>query len=50
MWDVARWKEALETCAQRVDEEMEALTLVICPKTSETTESLSHFIIIIVQR
>ncbi|XP_031151618.1 tektin-2 [Sander lucioperca] len=27
VWDVARWKEALETCAQRVDEEMEALTL-----------------------
>ncbi|XP_068603558.1 tektin-2 [Brachionichthys hirsutus] len=26
-WDVARWKEALETCAQRVDEEMAALTL-----------------------
>ncbi|XP_044028795.1 tektin-2 [Siniperca chuatsi] len=27
VWDVARWKEALETCAQKVDEEMEALTL-----------------------
>nr|XP_046273365.1 tektin-2 isoform X2 [Scatophagus argus]XP_046273366.1 tektin-2 isoform X2 [Scatophagus argus]XP_046273367.1 tektin-2 isoform X2 [Scatophagus argus]XP_046273368.1 tektin-2 isoform X2 [Scatophagus argus]XP_046273370.1 tektin-2 isoform X2 [Scatophagus argus] len=26
-WDVARWKEALETCAKKVDEEMEALTL-----------------------
>ncbi|XP_037651718.1 tektin-2 [Sebastes umbrosus] len=26
-WDVARWKEALEQCAQKVDEEMEALTL-----------------------
>ncbi|XP_068189532.1 tektin-2 [Antennarius striatus] len=26
-WDVARWKEVLETCAQRVDEEMGALTL-----------------------
>ncbi|XP_034401189.1 tektin-2 [Cyclopterus lumpus] len=26
-WDVARWKEELETCAQKVDEEMEALTL-----------------------
>ncbi|GAA6233241.1 tektin-2 [Lates japonicus] len=27
VWDVSRWKEALETCAQKVDEEMEALTL-----------------------
>ncbi|XP_042363048.1 tektin-2 [Plectropomus leopardus] len=27
LWDVSRWKEALETCAQKVDEEMEALTL-----------------------
>ncbi|CAK6971576.1 tektin-2 [Scomber scombrus] len=27
VWDVARWKEALETCAQSVDKEMEALTL-----------------------
>ncbi|XP_045914962.1 tektin-2 isoform X2 [Micropterus dolomieu] len=27
VWDVARWKEALETCAQKVDEEMEALTV-----------------------
>ncbi|KAM9386052.1 tektin-2 [Pholidichthys leucotaenia] len=27
VWDVARWKNALETCAQKVDEEMEALTL-----------------------
>nr|XP_020453202.1 tektin-2 [Monopterus albus]XP_020453203.1 tektin-2 [Monopterus albus] len=27
IWDVARWKEALEGCAQKVDEEMEALTL-----------------------
>ncbi|KAK2920845.1 tektin-2 [Channa argus] len=27
VWDVARWKETLETCAQKVDEEMEALTL-----------------------
>ncbi|KAM7384631.1 hypothetical protein PAMA_011809 [Pampus argenteus] len=27
VWDVARWKEALETCAQKTDEEMEALTL-----------------------
>ncbi|XP_070841432.1 tektin-2 [Chaetodon trifascialis] len=26
-WDVARWKETLETCAQKVDKEMEALTL-----------------------
>ncbi|XP_074543090.1 tektin-2 [Halichoeres trimaculatus] len=26
-WDVARWKDMLETCAQKVDEEMEALTL-----------------------
>ncbi|XP_030597584.1 tektin-2 [Archocentrus centrarchus] len=27
VWDVARRKEALEICAQKVDEEMEALTL-----------------------
>lgn len=27
-WDVARWKEALEICAQEVDKEMESLTLV----------------------
>ncbi|XP_029022144.1 tektin-2 [Betta splendens] len=27
VWDVARWKDALEACAQKVDEEMEALTL-----------------------
>ncbi|XP_028255770.1 tektin-2 [Parambassis ranga] len=27
VWDVARWKDTLETCAQRVDEEMDALTL-----------------------
>lgn len=27
-WDVARWKEALETCTQEVDKEMEALALV----------------------
>ncbi|KAI3358799.1 hypothetical protein L3Q82_015195, partial [Scortum barcoo] len=27
IWDVARWKETLETCAKKVDEEMEALTL-----------------------
>ncbi|XP_067468445.1 tektin-2 [Thunnus thynnus] len=27
VWDVARWKEALETCAQKVDKEMEDLTL-----------------------
>ncbi|XP_060948970.1 tektin-2 [Limanda limanda] len=27
LWDVARWKEALEACARKVDEEMEALTL-----------------------
>nr|XP_004569277.1 tektin-2 [Maylandia zebra]XP_012779570.1 tektin-2 [Maylandia zebra] len=27
VWDVARWKEVLETCAQKVDEEMETLTL-----------------------
>ncbi|XP_038123208.1 tektin-2 isoform X1 [Cyprinodon tularosa] len=27
IWDVARWRDALERCAQRVDEEMEALTL-----------------------
>ncbi|XP_040909686.1 tektin-2 [Toxotes jaculatrix] len=27
VWDVARWKEVLETCARKVDEEMEALTL-----------------------
>uniref|UniRef100_UPI0037E8A5E8 tektin-2 n=1 Tax=Semicossyphus pulcher TaxID=241346 RepID=UPI0037E8A5E8 len=26
-WDVARWKDVLESCAQKVDEEMEALTL-----------------------
>ncbi|CAJ1082806.1 tektin-2 [Xyrichtys novacula] len=26
-WDVARWKDVLENCAQKVDEEMEALTL-----------------------
>lgn len=26
--DVARWKEALESCTQEVDKEMEALTLV----------------------
>lgn len=32
VWDVSRWKEALETCAQKVDEEMEALTLVIVQK------------------
>ncbi|XP_029370491.1 tektin-2 [Echeneis naucrates] len=31
--DVARWKEALETCAQKVDEEMEALTL--CKEQNE---------------
>ncbi|KAE8282507.1 Tektin-2 Tektin-t Testicular tektin [Larimichthys crocea] len=27
IWDVARWKDTLEICAQKVDEEMEALTL-----------------------
>ncbi|XP_041868508.1 tektin-2 isoform X2 [Melanotaenia boesemani] len=27
VWDVARWKDVLETCALKVDEEMEALTL-----------------------
>ncbi|KAF7211433.1 tektin-2 [Nothobranchius furzeri] len=27
VWDVARWKDVLERCAQKVDEEMEALTL-----------------------
>ncbi|CAB1447233.1 unnamed protein product [Pleuronectes platessa] len=27
LWDVARWKDALEACARKVDEEMEALTL-----------------------
>ncbi|CAN9503554.1 unnamed protein product [Ophioblennius macclurei] len=27
VWDLSRWKEALEMCAQKVDEEMEALTL-----------------------
>ncbi|XP_023118365.1 tektin-2 [Amphiprion ocellaris] len=27
MWDVGRWKDMLESCAQKVDEEMEALTL-----------------------
>ncbi|KAE8282473.1 Tektin-2 Tektin-t Testicular tektin [Larimichthys crocea] len=27
VWDVARWKDTLEICAQKVDEEMEALTL-----------------------
>ncbi|XP_026204798.1 tektin-2 [Anabas testudineus] len=27
VWDVAQWKKALESCAQKVDEEMEALTL-----------------------
>ncbi|XP_061597322.1 tektin-2 [Cololabis saira] len=27
VWDVTRWKEALEACAQEVDKEMEALTL-----------------------
>ncbi|XP_030266787.1 tektin-2 [Sparus aurata] len=32
-WDVARCKEALEACAQKVDQEMEALTL-----TKEQTE------------
>ncbi|XP_034560480.1 tektin-2 [Notolabrus celidotus] len=26
-WDVARWRDVLESCAQKVDEEMEALTL-----------------------
>lgn len=26
-WDVSRWKEELEACARKVDEEMEALTL-----------------------
>ncbi|XP_035039278.1 tektin-2 [Hippoglossus stenolepis] len=33
VWDVARWKEALETCARKVDEEMEALTL--CKEQTE---------------
>lgn len=28
IWDVGRWKEALEDCAKKVDEEMDALTLV----------------------
>ncbi|XP_075995753.1 tektin-2 [Genypterus blacodes] len=27
IWDIARWKDTLEDCAQKVDEEMEALTL-----------------------
>ncbi|KAM4539168.1 tektin-2 isoform 2-T2 [Odontesthes bonariensis] len=27
VWDVARWKDVLESCALKVDEEMEALTL-----------------------
>uniref|UniRef100_A0A8C5HBG6 Tektin n=1 Tax=Gouania willdenowi TaxID=441366 RepID=A0A8C5HBG6_GOUWI len=27
VWDLARWKEVLESCAQKVDEEMQALTL-----------------------
>uniref|UniRef100_A0A3Q2PML4 Tektin n=2 Tax=Fundulus heteroclitus TaxID=8078 RepID=A0A3Q2PML4_FUNHE len=27
IWDVARWRDVLESCAQKVDEEMEALTL-----------------------
>ncbi|KAM6899604.1 tektin-2 [Xenentodon cancila] len=27
VWDVTQWKDALETCAQKVDEEIEALTL-----------------------
>nr|XP_057902744.1 tektin-2 [Doryrhamphus excisus]XP_057902745.1 tektin-2 [Doryrhamphus excisus] len=27
IWEVARWKELLVSCAQKVDEEMEALTL-----------------------
>lgn len=40
VWDVARWKEVLESCAQKVDEEMEALTLVICPKTSNDYQFL----------
>ncbi|XP_029976789.1 tektin-2 [Salarias fasciatus] len=31
--DVSRWKQALEICAQKVDEEMEALTL--CKEQSE---------------
>ncbi|XP_034016019.1 tektin-2 [Thalassophryne amazonica] len=33
IWDVARWKEALEACAQKLDEEMEALTL--CKEQTE---------------
>ncbi|KAF7669652.1 hypothetical protein LDENG_00159080 [Lucifuga dentata] len=33
VWDIARWKEALEACAQKVDEEMEALTL--CKEQTE---------------
>nr|XP_019964960.1 PREDICTED: tektin-2 [Paralichthys olivaceus] len=33
VWDVARWKEALQTCARKVDEEMEALTL--CKEQTE---------------
>ncbi|XP_033980716.1 tektin-2 [Trematomus bernacchii] len=32
-WNVARWKETLETCAQKVDEEMDALTL--CKEQTE---------------
>ncbi|XP_058474357.1 tektin-2 [Solea solea] len=33
IWGVARWREALEACAQKVDEEMDALTL--CKEQSE---------------
>uniref|UniRef100_A0A672ZHP2 Tektin n=1 Tax=Sphaeramia orbicularis TaxID=375764 RepID=A0A672ZHP2_9TELE len=33
VWDIARWKETLEDCAQKVDDEMEALTL--CKEQTE---------------
>ncbi|XP_008329308.1 tektin-2 [Cynoglossus semilaevis] len=33
IWDVSRWKEALEDCAKKVDEEMDALTL--CKEETE---------------
>ncbi|XP_024117848.1 tektin-2-like, partial [Oryzias melastigma] len=27
VWDVSRWRDLLQSCAQKVDEEMDALTL-----------------------
>ncbi len=37
--DVTRWKENLKACAQQVDAEMDALTLVI----NESIKPYSHF-------